>query len=207
MPASEAEAYVSIRQHTSAYVSMRRGRFSMRASEAVCRHMLTHSDICYACERGRGNVKGLVCSGDGSSEHRASVVERKQAVGVAPRPARRCIRQHTSTYNIRQHTSAYVSIKLSANREHASRPAPPCAARERDGKNAAVCAYLTYLSTHETPALKKRPHFSCFFLSFFPLIFSYFFSTCQEGVASVVLGVERAADGRAGRVDLQRYFR
>jgi hypothetical protein len=75
-------------------------------------------------------------------------------------------------------------------------------------KNAAVCAYLTYLSTYETPAHCLIIFFSYIFFSYFVPDFSPdFFLTCQEGVASVVLGVERAADGRTRRVDLQRCFR
>ena len=147
----------------------------MRASEAVCRHMLTHSDICYACERGRGNVKGLVCSGDGSSEHRASVVESKQAVGVAPRPARRCIRQHTSTYNIRQHKAERKQGACVA-----PRPAMRCEGKRRK-KRSCLCIFNLFKHTRNTCAQKEAAFFLLFFLIFFLIFFLFFFNLPGRG--------------------------
>jgi hypothetical protein len=84
-------AYVSIRQHTSAYASIRQ----------FCAGDTRPSDVAAAaCIR----------------QHTSAYVSIRQFCAVDTRPfdvaAAACIRQHTSAYvSIRQHKSAYVSIR------------------------------------------------------------------------------------------------
>jgi hypothetical protein len=111
---------LSIRQHTSAYVSIRQHSFSMRPGGSNATSTALPQPLAYVSIR-LHSIR----------QHTAAYVSiRHFHRPPGGRAANRClhyrhngsIRQHTSAYvSIRQHTSAYVSI-----RQHTSTSWRPC---------------------------------------------------------------------------------
>jgi hypothetical protein len=109
-----------MRQHTSAYVSIRQHTLQPAAACAELRRQPLAVGVSANCREFRCTCRWLKCALPLSRS--ASVISRRQHTSayVSIRQhtsAYVSIRQHTSAYvSIRQHTSAYVSVHLSSAR-------------------------------------------------------------------------------------------
>jgi hypothetical protein len=151
-------AYVSIRQHTSEYVSIRdeHMRPTQCHSAAEC-SIRQHTSAYVSIRQHTSEYVTSMCG------QLSATVLPKRSAGLYTNATYVSIRQHTSAHvSMRQHTSAYVSIRQHTSAYISTRQSGCSAGHTRCCKGRSAAASTAYVSTrpHTSAYVSIRQHMS-----------------------------------------------